>query len=74
MISLDKIFGEKIEGLEYRPRKAVYAIIFNDTKEKVVTLQTPDGCHWLPGGGIEGDESQVETIFRYDWWILWSNN
>jgi 8-oxo-dGTP diphosphatase len=48
--------GEKIKGYEYRPRQAVYGIIFNDTKEEVLTVQTPDGYYWLPGGGIEGGE------------------
>jgi 8-oxo-dGTP diphosphatase len=64
VISLDKIFGNKLEGFAYRPRQAVYAIIFNDTKEEVVTVQTPDGCYWLPGGGIEGDESHPACLRR----------
>jgi 8-oxo-dGTP diphosphatase len=63
-MNMDKIFGNKLEGYEYRPRQAVYAIIFNDTREDVVTVKTPDGCHWLPGGGIEGDESHLTCLRR----------
>jgi 8-oxo-dGTP diphosphatase len=64
VIDLDKIFGNKIERYEYRPRQAVYAIIFNETNEEVVTVQTPDGYYWLPGGGIEGDESHHDCLKR----------
>jgi hypothetical protein len=31
---MDKTFGEIIKEKEYRSRRAVYGIIFNDTKEK----------------------------------------
>ncbi|MEH7014270.1 NUDIX domain-containing protein [Neobacillus niacini] len=61
---MDKTFGNKQEGYEYRPRQAVYAIIFNDTREEVVTVQTTDGYYWLPGGGIEGDESHHNCLWR----------
>lgn len=61
---MDYIFGKKIDGCDYRPRQAVYAIIYNDTKGEVVTVQTPDGYYWLPGGGIEGDESHPECLKR----------
>jgi 8-oxo-dGTP diphosphatase len=63
-MNMDKIFGNKLEGYEYRPRQAVYAIIFNDTREEVVTVKTPDGYYWLPGGGIEGDESHSNCLRR----------
>jgi 8-oxo-dGTP diphosphatase len=61
---MDQFFGEKIKGYEYRPRQAVYGVIFNDTKEAVVTVQTPDGYYWLPGGGIEGEESHHTCLRR----------
>ncbi|MFP7300585.1 NUDIX hydrolase [Neobacillus niacini] len=48
----------------YRPREAVYAIIVNDTIDEVVTVQTPDGYFWLPGGGIEGNEDHSECLRR----------
>jgi 8-oxo-dGTP diphosphatase len=64
VIELNNIFGNKIEGYEYRTRQAVYAIILNDTKDEVVTVQTPDGYYWLPGGGIEGDESHHDCLKR----------
>lgn len=57
------VFGEKLAGVHYRTRKAVYAVIFNIDKDKVLTLQTPDGYFWLPGGGIEGTET-LETCLK----------
>jgi 8-oxo-dGTP diphosphatase len=63
-MNMDEIFGNKLEGYDYRPRQAVYAIIFNDTREDVVTVKTPDGYFWLPGGGIEGDESHSNCLRR----------
>lgn len=61
---MDKIFGEKGNGNEYRSRQAVYGIVFNDTKDQVITVQTPDGYYWLPGGGIEGEESHPRCLRR----------
>jgi 8-oxo-dGTP diphosphatase len=62
--NMDKFFGEKIKGYEYRPRQAVYGIIFDNTKEELVTVQTPDGYYWLPGGGIEGKENHHTCLRR----------
>ncbi|MEF2098443.1 NUDIX domain-containing protein [Bacillus sp. CFBP9009] len=61
---LDKVFGEKIGGLDYQIRKGVYAIIFNSAKDKVLAVQNSRGHYFLPGGGIENEESYQECLER----------
>lgn len=58
------IFGRKIEGIDYRLRPAVYAVILNSSNDEVVTVQTPDGYYWLPGGGLEANESHESCLKR----------
>lgn len=57
-------FGNMIENKSYQLRKCAYAIIFNTTKNKVLTVHNGKDFHFLPGGGIEGDESDKECIER----------
>lgn len=59
-----KVFGEKIDGLDYKIRKGVYAVIFNITRDKVLTVQNFRGHYFLPGGGIEKDESNQDCLAR----------
>lgn len=59
-----KIFGEKLDGLDYQLSKGVYAIIINSTKNKVLTVQTSRGDYFLPGGGIENNENYQECLER----------
>jgi 8-oxo-dGTP diphosphatase len=61
---LIKIFGEKFDGIDYPIRKGVYAVIFNSNKDKVMTVQNGRGHHFLPGGGIENNESHFECLKR----------
>jgi 8-oxo-dGTP diphosphatase len=61
---MERSFGNKVKSFDYRPRQAVYAIIFNENKEEIVSVQTPDGFYWLPGGGVEGDESHHDCLKR----------
>ncbi|MES1042803.1 NUDIX hydrolase [Peribacillus simplex] len=61
---MDKVFGEKIGGLDYQIKKGVYAIIFNSAKDKVLAVQNSRGHHFLPGGGIENEESYQECLER----------
>ncbi|MBA2870602.1 8-oxo-dGTP diphosphatase [Anoxybacillus calidus] len=58
------IFGEKIDNLNYKIRKGVYAVIFNSTNDKVLTVQTSNGHYFLPGGGIEHNELHAECLKR----------
>lgn len=57
------IFGEKVQGVTYVDRHAAYIIIQNQQKE-LVLVQAPNGAYFLPGGEIEVDETQAETIHR----------
>jgi 8-oxo-dGTP diphosphatase len=59
-----KVFGNKKEGLDYEIRKGAYAVIFNSAKDKIVTVQTARGHHFLPGGGIEDNETPEECLKR----------
>lgn len=38
-----KVFGEKIVGMDYQLRKGIYAVIFNNTRDKVLTVQNSKG-------------------------------
>ena len=53
-------FGEQVEGWTYRERPGAYAIIRTETT--IMAVDTPFGLY-LPGGGLEPDES-VEACLR----------
>ena len=57
-----KVFGEKIDGVEYINRVGVYGIVI-DNEGKIATIKTPTG-YFLPGGGIEDGETHKECIER----------
>ncbi|WP_442599921.1 NUDIX hydrolase [Neobacillus sp. D3-1R] len=57
-------FGKKEEGKEYIIRPAVYCVMFNGLNNKVAIIQTGDGKYFLPGGGIEGNETHEECLKR----------
>lgn len=57
-------FGEKLENVSYQSRYGVYAIIPNQTKDKIVLVQAPNGSWFLPGGEIENTESHLEALER----------
>ncbi len=59
---LERSFGEKLVGVEYRDRVGAYAIIF-DEKLKVPVVRTSTG-HFLLGGGIDEGESHLDCIRR----------
>ena len=58
----EKIFGEKIEGIEYKDRAGAYGVAFNEDGY-IAVIKTPRG-YFLPGGGIEAEESYEECIAR----------
>lgn len=61
---MDKIiFGKKEDRVEYDNRPGVYVIIFDDKKEKIAIIQTSNG-YFLPGGGIDNNESHEECLKR----------
>ena len=57
-------FGVKENRIEYRKRPAVYGLIFTEHKEKIAIIQTSDGKCFLPGGGVEGEETHEECMKR----------
>lgn len=56
---LEKSFGERVKGIEYKDRLGAYAIIIDG--DKVVVVKTSTGF-FLLGGGIEIDETHEECI------------
>ncbi|PFG03522.1 NUDIX domain-containing protein [Bacillus sp. es.034] len=61
---MKKVFGEKVPGVEYQMRTGVYAVIFHHKKNKILTVRNETGHYFLPGGGMEENESDVECLER----------
>ncbi|WP_414051414.1 NUDIX hydrolase [Macrococcus animalis] len=61
---MNNYFGEKLDGLKYEQRKCVYAVIFNQVMDKLLVVKNGKGHYFLPGGGIEVDESHHECLER----------
>ncbi|MBZ9689322.1 NUDIX domain-containing protein [Clostridium estertheticum] len=57
-----KVFGEKLNGVNYIDRGGVYGIVINE-EGKIATIKTPTG-YFLPGGGIEKGETHKECLER----------
>jgi 8-oxo-dGTP diphosphatase len=58
----EKVFGVRLDEVEYRNRSAVYGIATSKGGE-IAVIKTPGGF-FLPGGGIEGAENHVECLQR----------
>ena len=56
------VFGDKLRGVHYTERIAVYGIVISNDG-KVATIKTPTG-YFLPGGGIENEETHEECLKR----------
>jgi len=59
---LEKSFGEKLQGIEYKDRIGAYAIIF-DSNDRVAVVQTSTG-YFLLGGGLDINETHEEWAVR----------
>ncbi|MDF2536131.1 MAG: mismatch repair protein MutT [Bacillales bacterium] len=59
---LEKTFGHAIKDVDYIERPGAYGVMINEQKQVVVAFC--DGDYFLPGGGIEGNESHQECIKR----------
>lgn len=59
-----KVFGEKEDGREYIWRPAVYGVIFNEEKNRIAVIQADGGKYFLPGGGIESNETHEQCLKR----------
>ncbi|MFG6494261.1 NUDIX domain-containing protein [Fictibacillus sp. UD] len=55
-------FGEKINGVAYRERDAVYAVVL-DAEEKVAII-FQNGKGFLPGGGLKLGEEHITCLKR----------
>ena len=49
-------------GVEYRVRPGAYAVIL--ARSKRVAVVKHFGLYYLPGGGVEGDETLLECLYR----------
>ncbi|MEI2665798.1 NUDIX hydrolase [Rossellomorea sp. LJF3] len=58
------VFGEKIQYTNYQRRTGVYAVIFHHKKDKILAVRNEVGHYFLPGGGMEENESHVECLKR----------
>ena len=58
------IFGLKEKEVDYIFRPGAYGLIFNELKDKIAIIQTSDGKYFLPGGGMENEESHEECLLR----------
>ena len=58
----EKILGRKFETVEYIERTAIYGIAVSHDK-KVGVIKTSTG-YFLPGGGIEKEESHKQCLKR----------
>ncbi|MFJ5788530.1 NUDIX hydrolase [Lysinibacillus sp. NPDC093197] len=59
-----KTFGENEEEIEYILRPAVYCVIFNIQKDKIAIIQTSNGKFFLPGWGLENNETHEQCLKR----------
>lgn len=57
-----RIFGEILDGVHYKERKGAYGIAINELNQ-VAVIQMPHG-DFLPGGGIELNETEDECLRR----------
>ncbi len=57
-----KVYGHRIEGEEYTEREGAYGIHIND--DSCVAVIRVGNDYFLPGGGIEIDESNLECLVR----------
>ncbi|MFJ8353438.1 NUDIX hydrolase [Bacillus paramycoides] len=56
-------FGYKEPTVQYVLRPSCYAVIFNDTCSKIAIIEKGEH-YFLPGGGMEGNETKVECLYR----------
>ncbi|MFB3225231.1 NUDIX domain-containing protein [Exiguobacterium sp. PHA03] len=57
-------FGQKEQNQHYITRYAVYAVMRDPQTDKIAVIQKKDGKLFLPGGGIEANETPEECLKR----------
>lgn len=56
------LFGTKLAGVEYRLRPGAYALVYDERGR--VALVHEEGDWYLPGGGLEADETAEQALVR----------
>lgn len=56
--------GNKQNGVKYTKRDASYVIIEHQEDNKIAIATTIDGDYFFLGGGIEGEETELEALKR----------
>lgn len=57
-----RIFGTKLDGIDYIDRPGVYAVMENGHKQ-VALIEISSG-YLLPGGGIDPGETEIDSLKR----------
>lgn len=57
-------FGTQVPNLKYRQRIGVYAVILNSSSSLVSAVKTTAGHYFLPGGGLEHNETHESCLLR----------
>ena len=63
-----KTFGQKDPHLHYYTRPGAYLIAFEE--DCVILVETPKG-YFLPGGGLDADET-LRTVYTENVWKNWA--
>ncbi|MCD2255973.1 NUDIX hydrolase [Agrilactobacillus fermenti] len=58
------VFGFKDPALDYKTRIGSYIIIPNQELSRMLLVTAPNGALLLPGGEMEADEDQFQTLKR----------
>lgn len=61
---MEIIFGEKLDGVEYRTTKGVHAVIVDYRLNKVLTIKAGRGQYFLIGGNMKEGETKEECLKR----------
>lgn len=57
-------FGRADEGADYLLRPATFGLVFHDEKIACVRVTRDVPYYDLPGGAVDGDETEVEALTR----------
>ena len=57
-------FGHAAPGLDYLYRPATFGLVFRDEKIACVRVTRDTPYYDLPGGAVDGDETEVQALVR----------
>jgi len=58
-------FGDPVPGLDHDHRPAVFGLVERDGRLACVRVERGEGSYFdLPGGAIDGDETEVQALVR----------